>query len=49
VVALTPNEFGVLLVNHIKPLSEKMKVEGAFASFEQEMNFPIKKAGFDVM
>ena len=25
VVALTPNEYGVLLVNHSKPLSEKMK------------------------
>lgn len=48
VVALTPNEFGVLLVNHSKPLSEKMKDEGAFASFGQEMNFPIKNAGFDV-
>lgn len=48
VVALTPNEFGVFLVNHSKPLSEKMKDEGAFASFEQEMNFPIKNAGFDV-
>lgn len=48
VIALTPNEFGVLLVNHSKPLSEKMKDEGAFASFEQERNFPIKNAGFDV-
>jgi hypothetical protein len=48
VVALTPNEFGVLLVNHSKPLSEKMKDEGAFASFEQERNFPIKNADFDV-
>jgi hypothetical protein len=48
VVALTPSEFGVLLVNHSKPLSEKMKDEGAFASFEQERNFPIKNAGFDV-
>jgi hypothetical protein len=48
VVALTPNEFGALLVNHSKPLSEKMKEEGAFASFEQEMKFPIKNAGFDV-
>lgn len=48
VVALTPNEFGVLLVNHSKPLNEKMKDEGAFASFEQEMNFPIKNAGFEV-
>ena len=47
-VALTPNEFGVLLVNHSKPLSEKMKDEGAFASFEQERNFPIKNADFDV-
>lgn len=48
VIALTPNEFGVLLVNHSKPLSEKMIDEGAFASFEQERNFPIKNAGFDV-
>ena len=48
VVALTPNEFGVLLVNHSKLLSEKMKDEGAFASFEQERNFPIKNADFDV-
>ena len=48
VVALTPNEYGVLLVNHSKPLSEKMKDEGAFASFEQERNFPIKNADFDV-
>jgi len=48
VIALTPNEFGVLLVNHSTPLSEKMKDEGAFASFEQERNFPIKNAGFDV-
>ena len=48
VIALTPNEFGVLLVNHSKPLSEKMKDEGAFASFKQERNFPIKNAGFDV-
>ena len=47
-IALTPNEFGVLLVNHSTPLSEKMKDEGAFASFEQERNFPIKNAGFDV-
>jgi hypothetical protein len=48
VIGLTPSEFGVLLVNHSKPLSEKMKDEGAFASFEQERNFPIKNAGFDV-
>ncbi|MDW0138606.1 MAG: hypothetical protein QOK86_02575 [Nitrososphaeraceae archaeon] len=48
VVALTPNEYGVLLVNHSKPLTEKMKDEGAFASFEQERNFPIKNADFDV-
>lgn len=48
VVALTPNEFGILLVNHSQSLSEKMKDEGAFASFEQERNFPIKNAGFDV-
>ena len=47
VVALTPNEFGILLVNHSKPLNETMKDEGAFASFEQERNFPIKNAGFD--
>ena len=47
-VTLTPNEFGVLLLNHSKPLSEKMKDEGAFASFEQERNFPIKNADFDV-
>ena len=48
VVALTPNEYGVLLVNHSKPLTEKMKDEGAFVSFEQERNFPIKNADFDV-
>jgi hypothetical protein len=48
VVALTPNEYGVLLVNHSKPLSEKMKDEGAFASFEQERKFPIKNVDFDV-
>ena len=48
VVALTPSEFGILLVNHSKPLNETMKDEGAFASFEQERNFPIKNAGFDV-
>ena len=48
VVALTPNEYGVLLVNHSKPLTEKMKDEGAFASFEQERNIPIKNADFDV-
>jgi PsbP-like protein len=48
VVALTPSEFGVLLVNHSKPLNETMKDEGAFASFELERNFPIKNAGFDV-
>ena len=47
VVALTPSEFGILLVNHSKPLNETMKDEGAFASFEQERNFPIKNAGFD--
>ena len=48
VVALTPSEFGVLLVNHSKPLNETMRDEGAFASFEQERNFPIKNAGLDV-
>jgi hypothetical protein len=47
VVALTPSEFGVLLVNHSKPLNETMRDEGAFASFEQERNFPIKNAGLD--
>lgn len=48
VVALTPNEFGVLLVNHSEPLIVKMKDKGAFVSFEQDTNFPIKNAGFDV-
>lgn len=47
-IALTPKEFGILLVNHSEPLSEKMKDEGAFASFTKDRNFPIKNAGFDV-
>lgn len=47
-IALTPTKFGVLLVNHSEPLSEKIKDEGAFASFTKDRNFPIKNAGFDV-
>lgn len=47
-IALTPTKFGVLLINHSEPLSEKMKDEGAFASFTKDRNFPIKNAGFDV-
>ena len=48
VIALTPKEFGLLLVNHTEPLSEKMKNGGAFASFREEKNLPIKNAGLDV-
>ena len=47
-IGLTPNEFGVMLVNHSKPLNEKMKDEGAYSSFTQEWDYPIKNAPLDV-
>ena len=47
-VGLTPNEFGVILLNQTKPLSEKMEKEGSYSSFEKDWNFPIKNAGLDL-
>lgn len=47
-VNLSPNEFGVFLVNNTKPLDEKMKGEGAYASFTQDWLYEIKNAGLDL-
>jgi PsbP-like protein len=48
-VALTPSEFGVILLNQTKPLSEKMEKEGAYSSFSRDWNYPIKNAaGLDL-
>lgn len=47
-VGLTPNEFGVILLNQTKPLLEKLEKEGAYSTFEKDWNFPIKNAGLDL-
>jgi hypothetical protein len=47
-IGLTPNEFGVFLLNVTKPLSEKMEKEGAYSSFGQQSDFSIKNAPLDL-
>jgi PsbP-like protein len=48
-VGLTPNEFGVILLNQTKVLTEKMEKEGAYSSFSRDWNYPIKNAaGLDL-
>ena len=47
-IALTPNEFGEFFLNQTKPLSEMMENEGAFSSFQQKADYPIKNAPLDL-
>lgn len=50
-VALTPNEFGVLLLNNgfmDEPLNEKIKDGGAYSTFEEDWKYSIKNAGLDL-
>ena len=45
---LTPKEFAAFMDNQSKPLNEKMKNGGAFASCKQDSSYGIKDAPFDV-
>ena len=47
-IALTPNKFGGMLLNVSTPLSEQMKEEGAFSSFEMKWDYRIKNAPLDL-
>jgi hypothetical protein len=48
-VGLTPNEFGVILLNQTEELSEKMEEQGAYSSFSRDLNYQIKNApGLDL-
>lgn len=47
-IALTPTEFSEFFLNQTKPLSEKMEIEGAYSSFQQKADYPIKNAPLDL-
>jgi PsbP-like protein len=47
-IELTPNKFGEFFLNQTKPLSEKMEKEGAYSSFQQKADYPIKNSPLDL-